>query len=49
MLRAAAVYNSLPPQERARTAIFANSYGQAAAIDFFGPKLSLPNWHPLVS
>ena len=38
----AKVYNSLPPDERARTAIFANSYGQAGAIDFFGPKYGLP-------
>jgi hypothetical protein len=38
----ARIYNSLPPEERARTAIFANSYGQAGAIDFFGPQLGLP-------
>jgi hypothetical protein len=38
----ARVYNSLPPEERVRTAIFANGYGQAAAIDFFGPKYGLP-------
>lgn len=38
----ARVYNLLPPQERARTAIFANSYGEAAAIDFFGEKYGLP-------
>ena len=38
----AAVYNSLPPDEREQTAIFANSYGQAGAIDFFGPKYGLP-------
>lgn len=36
------IYNSLPPDERARTAIFANSYGQAGAIDFFGPQVGLP-------
>ena len=43
MTRAVAdVYNSLPPEERAQTAIFANSYGQAGAIDFFGPKYGLP-------
>jgi dolichyl-phosphate-mannose-protein mannosyltransferase len=41
--RVAAVYNSLPPEERARTAIFASGgYGEAAAIDFFGPKYGLP-------
>jgi hypothetical protein len=38
----AKVYNSLPPEERAQTAIFANSYGQAGAIDFFGAKYGLP-------
>jgi hypothetical protein len=38
----ARVYNSLPPEEQKRTAIFANSYGQAGAIDFFGPRLGLP-------
>ena len=43
MTRAVAeVYNSLPPEERAQTAIFANSYGQAGAIDFFGAKYGLP-------
>jgi hypothetical protein len=43
MTRAVAeVYNKLPPDERARTAIFANSYGQAGAIDYFGPKYGLP-------
>ncbi|HET9219687.1 MAG TPA: glycosyltransferase family 39 protein [Terriglobia bacterium] len=39
---AARVYNSLPAEERASTAIFANSYGQAGAIDYFGPKYGLP-------
>jgi len=38
----AKVYFSLSPSERATTAIFANSYGQAGAIDFFGPKYGLP-------
>jgi hypothetical protein len=43
MTRAVAkVYFSLPSSERAITAIFANSYGQAGAIDFFGPKYGLP-------
>jgi hypothetical protein len=36
------IYNALPPEQRAKTAIFANSYGQAGAIDFFGPKYGLP-------
>jgi len=38
----ARVYKSLSPEEQTRTAIFANSYGQAGAIDFFGPRLGLP-------
>jgi 4-amino-4-deoxy-L-arabinose transferase-like glycosyltransferase len=38
----AGVYNSLPPDVRARTAIFAQTYGQAGAIDLFGPKYGLP-------
>jgi hypothetical protein len=38
----ARIYNSLAPDERARTAIFANSYGQVGAIDFFGPRFGLP-------
>lgn len=38
----ARIYDSLSPEERARTAIFANSYGQAGAIDYFGPKYGLP-------
>ena len=36
------VYNALPPEQRAKTAIFANGYGQAGAIDFFGKKYGLP-------
>jgi hypothetical protein len=38
----ARVFDSLTPEERSRTAIFANSYGQAGAIDFFGPRYGLP-------
>lgn len=38
----ARVYNNLSPEERARTAIFCNSWGEAAAIDFYGPKYGLP-------
>ena len=36
------IYNALPPEQRAKTAIFANGYGQAGAIDFFGKKYGLP-------
>jgi hypothetical protein len=38
----AGVYDSLPPDVRARTAIFGQSYGQAGAIDLFGPKYGIP-------
>jgi 4-amino-4-deoxy-L-arabinose transferase-like glycosyltransferase len=38
----AGVYHSLPPEERARTAILAGNYGGAGAIDFFGPRYGLP-------
>jgi hypothetical protein len=40
--KVAEVYNSLPPEERAKAAIFANNYGEAGAIDFFGKKYGLP-------
>lgn len=40
--KVAKVYNSLPPGERARTAIFSNGWGEAVAVDFFGPKYGLP-------
>jgi len=40
--KAAGVYNSLPPEERAKTAILAGNYGQAGAIDLFGPRYGLP-------
>ena len=38
----ASVYNALPPAERAKTAILAGNYGEAGAIDFFGPRYGLP-------
>ncbi len=38
----AEVYHDLPPNERSRTAIYASNYGEAAAIDFFGPRYGLP-------
>lgn len=38
----AQVYDSLPPEVRPRTAIFGQTYGQAGAIDLFGPKYGLP-------
>ena len=36
------VYHSLSPEEQAKTAIFCDNYGQAAAIDFFGRRYGLP-------
>lgn len=38
----ARAWNELPPDLRARTAIFGQNYGQAGAIDLFGPKYGLP-------
>ena len=36
------VYYSLPADIRPRTAIFGQNYGQAGAIDLFGPRYGLP-------
>ena len=38
----AAIYNSLPPDERAQTGIWAGNYGEAGAINQFGPGYGLP-------
>jgi len=38
----AAIYNSLPPAERAQTGIFAGNYGEAGAINQFGPQYGVP-------
>ena len=38
----AAVYHALPPDERARTAIYAHNYGEAGAIARYGPAHGLP-------
>lgn len=35
-------YFAIPESERRKTAIFGQDYGQAGAIDFYGPKLGLP-------
>jgi hypothetical protein len=40
--RVAWVYNSLSPDEHSRAAIYANNYGEAGAIDFFGARYGLP-------
>ncbi len=39
----ARVYHSLPADEQARTAIFSNGWGEAAAVDYFGPRYGLPH------
>jgi hypothetical protein len=39
---AARVYQGLSPDDRAKAAILAKNYGEAGAIDFFGPPLGLP-------
>lgn len=39
----ASVYDALPPHMRAATAIYADTYADAGAIDFFGPDFGLPN------
>ena len=38
----AAIYNSLPLEERAQTGIWAGNYGEAGAINQFGPQYGLP-------
>jgi len=39
----ARAYNRLTPAERAKCGIFGQNYGQAGAIDFFGPRYGLPH------
>jgi hypothetical protein len=38
----ARVYFALPSDLRARTAIYADTYGDAGALDYFGPRYGLP-------
>jgi 4-amino-4-deoxy-L-arabinose transferase-like glycosyltransferase len=38
----ARVYRALPPDDQAAAIIFAPSYGQAGALEFFGPRAGLP-------
>jgi hypothetical protein len=40
--KVAGVYNSLSPDERSRAAIYGSNYGEAGAIDHFGPAYGLP-------
>lgn len=41
--KVARYYHSLPPAERAKTVIYASNYGEAGAIDFYGPRYGLPH------
>ena len=36
------IYNSLPADERAKTGIWAGNYGEAGAVNLFGPAYGLP-------
>ncbi|UNK50890.1 glycosyltransferase family 39 protein [Lysobacter sp. S4-A87] len=38
----ARIYHALPEGEREHTAVFTNNYGEAGAINLYGPKLGLP-------
>ena len=38
----ARVYRSLPAPDRARTVLVGGNYGEAGALDFFGPRYGLP-------
>jgi hypothetical protein len=38
----ASVYHSLPAGERGKAALLAYNYGEAGAIDYFGPRLGIP-------
>jgi 4-amino-4-deoxy-L-arabinose transferase-like glycosyltransferase len=39
---AAQVYGALPPDEQAQTSLYAQNYGEAGALEFFGPRHGLP-------
>ncbi len=38
----AAVHGKLSPEDRSRACVYGQNYGEAAAIDYFGPELGLP-------
>ena len=40
--KAAEAYRRLSPDDKAKAAVYASNFGQAGAIDFFGPKYGLP-------
>jgi len=42
----AAIYHNLPAEEQAKTAILAGNYGEAGALDLYGPEYGLP---PVIS
>src|ERR1019366_5882379 len=39
----AGVYDSLPPSERSQTRILVGNYGEAGAIDLYGPRYHPPS------
>ena len=39
----AEVFRGLSPEDRSKAIIIAANYGEAGAIDFYGPRLGLPN------
>jgi hypothetical protein len=39
----ASAYQKLNPEEQAKCFIYVRNYGEAGAVDFFGPKYGLPN------
>ena len=43
--RAKAVYESLPPAERAHAVVFAGNYGEASAVEFFTPGVPVISEH----
>ena len=40
--KVATIYRALPPHDRTKAVFFGRNYGDAAAIDIFGPRLGLP-------
>ena len=40
------IYHSLPPEEQARTAIVSGNYGEAGALELYGPSQGLPPGPP---
>ncbi len=39
----ASVYNSLSPSDKQQAVVIAGNYGEAGAIDYYGPRYGLPN------